>query len=177
MNPDTRFGIIMAILIVALIAILLVIFSNLGIFPLNTGTTPPQAPRTIQFSGHDWWVKSSDTPVGPGPNWFSDSNDNVRVDESGRLHMKITWNGDYWKCAEIVSKESFGYGTYSFTLESDPATLNKNIVLGLFTWSDQPEYAHREIDIEFSRWEKPDNNNAQFVIQPWDFTEIGRAHV
>jgi hypothetical protein len=42
------------------------------------------------------------------------------------------------------------------------------VVLGLFTWSDQSAYAHREIDVEVSRWGKPsDTNNAQFVVQPY----------
>ena len=168
MKPDTRYKIILSLLSVAFVAILLVIFIP-GIFSGNTLPAPDPEPRTIRFSEYDWWVKSSDTPVGPGPNMFSDSNNNVWVDESGRLHMKIIHYGNYWQCAEIVSRESFGYGMYSFTLASDPATLNENVVLGLFTWDDRPEYAHREIDIEFSRWEKPENKNAQFVIQPWDF--------
>lgn len=41
-------------------------------------------------------------------------------------------------------------------------------VLGLFTWNDDPAFAHREIDIEISRWGKSDNNDAQFVVQPSD---------
>jgi hypothetical protein len=49
-------------------------------------------------------------------------------------------------------------------------TLNINAVLGLFTWSDDPDYAHREIDVECSRWGNAgDVNNAQFVVQPWDW--------
>jgi len=42
-------------------------------------------------------------------------------------------------------------------------------VLGLFTWSDDPAYAHREVDIECSRWGNTmDPNNAQFVVQPFN---------
>lgn len=54
-----------------------------------------------------------------------------------------------------------------FHVASRVDRLNENIVVGLFTWSDDPEYNHREIDIEFSRWEDPSNDNAQFVVQPW----------
>src|SRR5262249_30230613 len=40
---------------------------------------------------------------------------------------------------------------------------------GLFTWSDDPAYADREIDVECSRWGNvADTNNAQFVVQPYD---------
>jgi hypothetical protein len=47
--------------------------------------------------------------------------------------------------------------------------LDPNAVLGLFTWSDDPSYTHREIDVEESRWSNPaDPNNSQFVVQPFD---------
>jgi hypothetical protein len=47
--------------------------------------------------------------------------------------------------------------------------LNPNAVLGLFTWSDDPAWAHREIDVECSRWGNAlDANNSQFVVQPWE---------
>ena len=49
--------------------------------------------------------------------------------------------------------------------------LDSNVVLGLFTWNDEPAYAHREIDIELSRWSKPDNLNAQYVVQPFSSAE------
>jgi hypothetical protein len=124
-------------------------------------------PRTIKFSGYEWAVKTSVTPVGPGPNFFSDSGNNVRVDDQGSLHMKITRKGDHWECAEIVSQKNFGYGEYVFTLATDPELLDKEVVLGLFTWDDHPDYHYREIDLEFSRWEDPLNMNAQYVVQPY----------
>ena len=47
--------------------------------------------------------------------------------------------------------------------------LDKNIVLGLFTWDTfAPQYHYREIDFEFSRWQDPANDIGQYVIQPWD---------
>jgi hypothetical protein len=43
------------------------------------------------------------------------------------------------------------------------------VVLGLFTWSDDPAYAYREIDVEVARWgNASDPTNAQFVVQPWN---------
>jgi hypothetical protein len=125
--------------------------------------------RTILFSGYDWLVKSESFPVGPGPNLFSDSSDNVWVDNKGRLHMQITEERDRkWFCAEVISKKSFGYGTYRFYLDSSVDSLDPNVVLGLFTWSDDPAYNHREIDIECTRWGNAnDITNAQFVVQPF----------
>jgi hypothetical protein len=121
--------------------------------------------HVIRFAGYDWLVKdSAGTAVGPGPNVFSA--DNVRV-EVGRLHLRIGQQGRRWSSAEIVSKEPFGYGMYTFFIQGDVADLDPNVVLGLFTWSDDPAFSHREIDIEISRWGNPANRNAQCVVQPY----------
>lgn len=123
--------------------------------------------RTLLFSGYEWTVKTSGGEmVGPGPNYFSDSIDNVWVDEDRKLHLKITQSNGKWYCAEVISTENFGYGTYRFSIEGRIDQLDKNVVLGLFTWDDDPAYNHREIDIEFSRWGQDVNKNAQFVVQP-----------
>src|SRR5437870_9597705 len=58
---------------------------------------------------------------------------------------------------------SFGFGTYRFRLDSPVDDIDPNAVVGLFTWSDRPDFNHREIDIEISRWGEPGNPNAQFV--------------
>jgi hypothetical protein len=126
-----------------------------------------QYPRVISFSGFNWSVKTSAGRVGPGPNYFSDSVNNVWVDAQGRLHLKITKVGGRWNCAEVVCQSSLGYGTYRWTLDSAVDALDRNVVLGLFTWNDDPAYNHREIDIEFSRWGAANNQNAQYVVQPY----------
>lgn len=51
------------------------------------------------------------------------------------------------QAAEVILSESLGYGTYSFTVSSPIGDLDPNVVLGLFTWSDDPAYHHREIDV------------------------------
>lgn len=127
----------------------------------------PRAPRTLRFSGYDWTVKSNEGRVGPGPNYFSDSSDNVAVDAEGRLHLRVTQRDGRWLCAEIISTQSFGYGTYRFYLDGAVDDLDPQVILGMFTWNDDPAYNHREIDIEVSRWGRPDNENGQFVIQPY----------
>lgn len=124
--------------------------------------------KSLNFSGHVWLVKASTSRVGPGTNYFSDSRDNVWVDATGRLHLRICEREGKWYCAEIISKESFGLGTYRFTLDTPLVKVDRNIVLGLFTWSDSAEFAHREIDVECGKWgNESDVNNAQFVVQPY----------
>lgn len=125
-------------------------------------------PRVLSFSGYNWIVKSSETPVGPGPNYFSDSDKNVWVDSQGQLHLQITEIDGIWYCAEVICENNFGYGKYVFYIASKVEELNENVVAGFFTWDDAPEYYHREIDIELSRWSQPTNQNAQYVTQPWD---------
>ena len=60
--------------------------------------------RWISFSGYDWWVKTSSGLVGPGPNYFSDSTNNVWLDAQGRLHLRITNRSNQWQCAELVTR-------------------------------------------------------------------------
>ena len=122
--------------------------------------------RSINFSGYHWTVKSRRTPSGPGPNYFSSNEKNVFIDKQGKLHLKITKDGDKYYCAQVNIIKSLGYGRYIFHLDSDVTSIDDNAVLGLFTYSNSKDYHHREIDIEFSKWGKPGNPNSQFAIQP-----------
>lgn len=143
------------------------LYSNAAAIAVSTRPRPGQ--RWLRFSGYDWWVKRSSGKAGPGPNYFSDSPQNVFVDDAGRLHLRITAVSNQWHCAEIVSARSLGRGSYRFHVESDINRLDANAVLGLFTWSDDPVSAHREIDFEAARWgNASDPQNSQYVVQPWD---------
>jgi hypothetical protein len=130
--------------------------------------------RSISFSGYDWKVKGSDSPVGPGPNFFSDDEDSVWVDGDGLLHLRITQAGGVWRCAEVVSETAFGYGQHLFRLRPGAELTNENAVLGLFTWDTDPAQHNREIDIELSRWGRAGNDNCQFVVQPYE--RAGNVH-
>lgn len=125
--------------------------------------------RTLSFAGYTWNVKASGGAAwGPGPNVYSDATSNVWVDEAGRLHLKITQEAGVWTCAEVILQNSLGYGSYRYTLDTPVDDLDPNVVLGLFTWNDDPAFNHREIDIEFSRWGNPlDAANAQYTVQPY----------
>jgi len=126
-------------------------------------------PRSIQFSGRSWTVKASGSPVGPGPNYFSDTIADVRVDGSGYLHLRIAFSNGNWHSSEVITDDVLGHGTYTFTLGSRVDLLDRNIVVGLFTWdTSAPQFNYREIDIEFARWGNPLTDNSQYVVQPWD---------
>ncbi|HUR33840.1 MAG TPA: hypothetical protein VM032_08590 [Vicinamibacterales bacterium] len=149
---------------VAFVAVALVT----GVITLRTSAAgKPGYPDKVLWDGVTWSVKTSTAAVGPGPNIFSKSN--VWADAAG-LHLSIAKNASgKWTCAEIIGPATYGYGTYTFTLGSRVDTLDPNVVLGLFTWSDRPQYAHRELDIELARWgNAADPTNAQYVVQPYD---------
>lgn len=134
----------------------------------STGCTRPEAgPREVEFAGRTWWVKdSAGRRVGPGPNVFSASEDNVWVDGSGRLHLAITTDGSAASCAEIVSAEPVGYGRLAWQLDPIDGPLPESVVLGMFTWSDRPAEHHQEIDIELGFFGMPGHPGAQFTVQP-----------
>lgn len=124
-------------------------------------------PRTITFSGHEWTVRSSDTPTAPGDNTFSDSPEDLWVDSAGHLNMTL---GEH--ATEIRARRPLGYGVYEARFFSRLDRLDPQAVLGFFTFelpSDHPY--HREIDIEFSRWGNPQMTNMQFSVQPSSDTE------
>lgn len=119
--------------------------------------------RIINFSGFEWVVRTSDgSKQGPGPNLFSDSEDNVWVDTQGRLHLKITQKGGNWYCSGVTLRRTQGYKKYVVYVASNVAELDENVVGGLFTYKNDEE----EIDIEFSRWSETNNQNTQFAVQP-----------
>jgi len=133
-------------------------------------------PRVIRFAGHEWTVKASGgEAIGPGPNHFSDRRRSVWVDAFGRLHLRIAKRHGRWWAAEVVSRTSFGHGTYRFVLDTPVDALPPSVVLGLFTWDDDPAFTHREIDVEFSRWNSPMNAvNVQYAVQPYE--RFGNLH-
>jgi hypothetical protein len=132
-------------------------------------------PRSINFSGRTWYVKVADWNADPGPCYYSDRPEDVWVDASGRLHLTLTYRNYRWYCTEIFATQPSGYGVYSFDLASRVDQLDKNVVLGLFTYDDTSSaYSHREIDIEFSRWGVAAGPNAQYVVQP--YTSPGHRH-
>ena len=118
--------------------------------------------RTIEFSGYGWQVRNSPEKRSlPGPNLWSGKQENVWVDEKGRLHLKLTSEKGKWYSSEVTMTSTLGYGEYVFYI-SLPPTLNRNAVLGMFNYHDD----EHEIAIELSRWGQKASHNAQYVVQP-----------
>ena len=120
--------------------------------------------RTIQWSGHEWLVRDSGPERGgPGPNFWSDSQESVWVDELGRLHLRVRYDKGVWYCAEVWNTKSLGYGRYLFLLSTPPDAIDPRSVIGMFVYANDAN----EIDIELSRWgERRKYPLHQFVVQP-----------
>jgi hypothetical protein len=128
---------------------------------------PADSPTTLTFAGYQWTVKSSTTPVGPGPNLYDAAG--PFVDSSGALHLQILQTTAGWQSSEVILNPILGYGTYRWTVNGPLSTLDPNVVLALFTYdqSDTPPW-DGELDFEASRFANAgDPTNAQYVVQPY----------
>lgn len=123
-----------------------------------------QPAKTILFSGYEWKVRNTSAAQGPGPNYFSEKS--VWVDDMGILHLYLHKDSatNNWLCPEITSAESFGYGTYSFSVRGTIDKFDKNIVLGLFNFSGNDGYD--EMDIEFARRGNDSFPNLNYTVWP-----------
>lgn len=130
------------------------------------GRSVPAAENvTLQFSGYEWEVRTTESNRGGGRNLFSSKN--AWVDKDGKLHLRIAQENGQWTVAEVMSRKSFGHGTYRFVLR-DTSKLDPKMAITLFTWHKSNLIVNdREIDIEISRWGNPKNKNSQYVIQPF----------
>lgn len=138
-----------------------------AIVPGSSST--PVAKKMLHFSGYDWIVRSAGSDRGGEPNNYDP--DNVWVDGSGYLHLRMANVNGKWSCAEVFLARSLGYGTYRFAVQ-DSAHLSPSAVVGLFTWDDIRSQDYRnELDIELSRWGDPKSKNAQYVVQPFYVAE------
>ena len=123
--------------------------------------------RRIDFAGLQWHVKTGSAPLGPGPNLFTDSEDAVWADEEG-LHLTLAQREAGWQVTEVISDQTFGYGTYRIALRAAAEHFDPRVVFGFFTWDDlAAEQSYREIDIELSYWGVASDPNSQFAVQPY----------
>jgi hypothetical protein len=85
--------------------------------------------------------------------------------------------------SEINLTDSLGYGIYTFVIQGDLSKLDKNAVLGIFTWDDSGNDTlgnayNREIDMEMTRWgNASDMNNAEVGVQPETQEAISRYRI
>jgi hypothetical protein len=118
------------------------------------------------FSGYEWRLRDAPSNRGGTANPYSSSC--ISVDPDGAMHLRIVKKGDEWVCSEVSLTRSLGYGTYRFVVR-DVAHLHPSQVFTIFTWDYAGgDQGNREVDIEISRWGDPHNNNARFVVQPYN---------
>ncbi len=145
------------------------VFFAIFVGVLLTGS-PFISARTIHFAGVDWHVKGGG-PWGPGPNYWSDSEQSVWLDDSGRLHLKIRKENNIWYCAEVNTMDYTTYGEHRFLVEGQVDRMDRNIVLGLFVYADDTH----EIDIEYAKWGDPNKEDVgSYTVQP--YTTSGNQH-
>lgn len=138
--------------------------------PLETQHNQSTLIKKIHFSGYYWYVKAGF--YGPGPNYWSDSAESVWLDNEGKLHLKIRKIDGKWYCAEVYSENLTGYGDHRFLIEGAVDQLDKNVVLGLFTYMDDTH----EIDIEYSKWGDPNHQKpGSFTVQPYSISGNSRS--
>ncbi|MFP4646525.1 MAG: glycoside hydrolase family 16 protein [Candidatus Acetothermia bacterium] len=125
--------------------------------------TSAESERTVDFAGYQWQTKHSPRyPVGPGPNYWSESRRNVWVDEAGSLHLRIVKRRDTWHCAEVFLENPLGFGEYVFEMECPTGELRGPVVVGLFNYLSDRE----EIDIEIMENQDRSEPAVYFVVQP-----------
>lgn len=126
-----------------------------------------QGSSTLNFAGYPWTVKSSTSPIGPGPNIFDATG--PFVDDSGALHLQIVPTTTGWESSEVILNPTLGYGTYRWTVDGPLSTLDPNVVFALFTYDNSGATPfNREMDFEASRFaDAGEPTNAQYVVQPY----------
>ncbi len=105
---------------------------------------------TLSWKGYEWNV----TNGGMAGIANGDPN-NVSVDASGYLHLKITKNGTTWTAAELYSATNLGFGTYQWQVSGPIDRMDHTVVLGLSPYGPAAGVGtdgFNEIDTEFSYW-------------------------
>ena len=130
-------------------------------------TLPPedQVPgRTLRFSGLEWSVRTVPGDYGTKMNEYR--SENVFVDGSGALHLRLTHNFRGWVCSEVHTVRTLGYGNYTLSI-SDTDRLEPAVMFSVFTFFERPtDGDHRELTIHLTRRGVASNTNAEISTQP-----------
>ncbi|CAF1382160.1 unnamed protein product [Rotaria sordida] len=123
------------------------------------------AQKSINWAGYQWYLRD-DQNSGPGPNNW-DSN-NVWVDGNNKLHLTLRYSSTTggWTCAELYTSINFSFGTFRWFIEGAIDQLDRNVVLGLFTYKG-PDGTN-EIDIEMAKWGRTEAeaSNLFYTVYP-----------
>jgi len=123
------------------------------------------SPKILNFSGYEWTTSTGPIFRAGSRNFFDPAN--VRTDEEGALHLRISGSPGKWTAAELKLTRSLGYGTYRFQVR-DVSQLEPSALLTLITWDGVgTERSRRELDVELGRWGYVENDNVHYVVQPY----------
>lgn len=129
---------------------------------IAAASTYPSENGVLRWKGQNWSVTSGDG-FGSAYNNWSKSGENIWIDDEDKLHLTIKKDRGAWHCTQLATQRGYRYGKFTWKVESPVFTLDKNSVLGLFTYIDD----NHEIDIEVSRWQKEQNKMLLFTNQPY----------
>ena len=124
--------------------------------------------KTLKFSGYEWYIRHIPSDRNGAISYYDPAN--AWTDTNGALHLRISREGDHWKCSQVTLANHFGYGTYLFSVRDTPS-FQPAASLAMFTYDDLSAEHHREMDIEMSRWGNPKSKNGDYVVQPYTFPE------
>jgi hypothetical protein len=135
----------------------------------SSASCPAQCPapatwtQPFSFAGLTWERKSG--CGGPGPNCWAP--ENVELEPSGGLRLRLTRRSGRWYAAEIRTVAPVPFAAYSFYLIGRPDLLDPNVVLGVFLYDDAAGEAGAlcpdELDLESSRFGDAGAPNGHFV--------------
>lgn len=120
------------------------------------------SPRVLEFAGRCWQVRGSETPVGTGPNRWSNEREAVDVESDGTLRLRARPVGGRWFGAEVRTPLTLEETSVALELRGPLGQLDPQVVVGVFVYRDDLS----ELDVEFSTWGRPGNANAQFAVAP-----------
>jgi hypothetical protein len=173
--------------------------ATLAVLALPATATPAALPGprqvlpgtpALMWAGQSWLPRVSVKQQRPYQNYWGAGPQSAYVDAQGRLHLWIRRVApDVWTAAQIRTlKSDYGYGTYTFVVDTSVAQMDPNAVLGMFTRNelskspgqqstssrdvgDERYVDHAETDFEIGKWNWAERGhpgrNAQYVVQPW----------
>ncbi|HEY4394534.1 MAG TPA: hypothetical protein VGP64_10745 [Polyangia bacterium] len=135
------------------------------------GHTGDSRAATISWKGHTWQLTS-----GSMAGVCQGDPQNVTIDASGYLHLRITNSGGAWTASELFTTDRLGFGTYQWQVDGPIDSYDKNVVLGLFPYGPAAGIGAdgtNEIDIEYARWGQANGPNGDWTDYPASGSTVG----
>ncbi len=142
-----------------------------AIFGVVLGHAGESRAATISWKGHTWQLTS-----GGMAGVCQGDPQNVTVDASGYLHLRISNSGGTWTASELFTTDHLAFGTYQWQVDGPIDSYDKNVVLGLFPYGPAAGIGAdgtNEIDIEYARWGQASGPNGDWTDYPASGSTIG----